>query len=150
MAGEPLLAGSIARLLAATALTVFPNNTLSDPTLSDRHDAHPRMLRRAIAFIEENVDRDITPAEIAAAARVTIRALHLAFRRHLDTTTTAYLRWVRLERADQELRWADATDDVVVAETSRRWGWAFAHRFAATYRHRFGSPPTASPHDRAP
>ncbi|WP_158273836.1 helix-turn-helix transcriptional regulator [Micromonospora sp. RP3T] len=150
VAGEPLLAGSIARLLAATALTVFPNNTLSDPTIEDRHDAHPRMLRRAITFIEGNGHWDITLADIAAAARVTIRTLHLAFRRHLDTTPTAYLRWMRLEHADQELRRADAADDVTVAETARRWGWASARQFAAAYRRRFGSPPTGPPHDRAP
>ncbi|WP_405091633.1 helix-turn-helix transcriptional regulator [Micromonospora sp. NBC_01392] len=150
VAGEPLLAGSVARLLAATALTVFPNNTLSDPTFSDRRDAHPRTLRRAITFIEENADRDITLADIAAAAHVTIRAVQLAFRRHLDTTPIAYLRWARLEHADQELRRADATDDGTVAETARRWGWADADRFTAAHRQRFGSPPTGPPHDRAP
>jgi hypothetical protein len=31
-------------------------------------------------------------ADIAAAARVTTRAVQLAFRRHLDTTPTDYLR----------------------------------------------------------
>ncbi|SCG54120.1 helix-turn-helix transcriptional regulator [Micromonospora humi] len=148
--GQPLLAGSIARLLVATALTVFPNNTLSDPTIEDRHDAHPQMLRRAITFIEGNGHRDITVAEIAAAARVTIRAVRLAFRRHLDTTPTAYLRWTRLERADQELRRAERADGVTVAEVARRWGWTGTDRFVAAYRRRYGVPPTESPHDRAP
>lgn len=149
VAGEPLLAGSLARLLVATALTVFPNNTCSDPSIEDRHDAHPRMLRRAITFIEENADRDITLADIAAAAHATIRAVQLAFRRHLDTTPTAYLRWTRLERADAALRRAEPAGAVTVTEVARRWGWADAGQFVAAYRRRFGSPPTEPPRARA-
>ncbi|QLQ38421.1 helix-turn-helix transcriptional regulator [Micromonospora robiginosa] len=148
--GEPLVAGSVARMLVATALTVFPNNVLSDPTFADRRDAHPRMLRRAVTFIEENADRDITLADIAAEARTTIRAVRLAFRRHLDTTPTAYLRWVRLERADQELRRADPADHLAVAEIARRWGWAGPNQFAAAHRRRFGSPPGEPPRPRTP
>ncbi|MFI5834231.1 helix-turn-helix transcriptional regulator [Micromonospora sp. NPDC051300] len=149
-AGEPLLAGSVARLLVATALSVFPNDALSDPTISDRRDAHPRALRRAVTFIEENADRDITLADTAAEARTTIRAVRLAFRQHLDTTPTAYLRWVRLERADLELRRADPADGLAVAEIARRWGWADPKRFAAARQRRFGSPPVEPPRPRTP
>ena len=37
-------------------------------------------------FIDEHAHQDITAADIAGAARVTIRTIQLAFRRHLDTT----------------------------------------------------------------
>ncbi|MFI6180577.1 hypothetical protein ACIA8R_33925 [Nonomuraea sp. NPDC051191] len=46
-------------------------------------------MRRAIAYLEAQPDQDITVADIAAAAHVTVRAVQLAFRRHLDTTPLA-------------------------------------------------------------
>jgi AraC-like DNA-binding protein len=113
---HPLLAAATARLLAATALAVFPSNALTDPTIEDRHDAHPATLRRAIAFIDENAHTDISVADIAAAACVTIRAVQLAFRRHLDTTPLAYLRRVRLGHAHDELKQASPGDGVTVAQ----------------------------------
>jgi hypothetical protein len=95
----PLVTASAARLLVATALAVFPNNALTDPTATDRHDAHPGTVHRAVSFIDEHAHEDITIADIAAAAFVTIRAVQLAFRRHLDITPMEYLRRVRLDRA---------------------------------------------------
>ncbi len=56
-----------------------------------------------MTFIDEHAHQDISTADIAAAAHVTIRAVQLAFRRHLDTTPLEYLRRVRLDRAHQEL-----------------------------------------------
>jgi transcriptional regulator GlxA family with amidase domain len=97
-AASPLIVGSTARLLAATALATFPNTALPGPGVRDRRDASPATLRRAIAFIDEHVHDDIVGAEIAAAAGVTIRAAQLAFRRHLDTTPLGYLRRLHRKR----------------------------------------------------
>lgn len=118
-AQRPLLASSAAQLLAATALATFPSNALTDPTIEDRHDAHPATLRRAVAFIDEYAHEDITIADIAAAAFVTTRAIQLVFRRHLDTTPTEYLRRVRLGHAHHDLIAADPAHDSVTEATSR-------------------------------
>lgn len=88
----PLVAAESARLLAAVSLMTFPNTAVTDPGIEDRRDAHPATLRRAVAFIDTDPGADITLADIAAAAHVSIRAVQLAFRRHLDTTPTGYLR----------------------------------------------------------
>jgi AraC-like DNA-binding protein len=139
-AGQPLVAASVTRLLAATALAVFPNNALTDPTTADRHDASPPALRRAVAFIEENAHTDITVADIAAAAFVTIRAVQLAFQRHRDTTPTQYLRQVRLARAHRDLIAADP-DSRTVTAVAYRWGFHSPSRFAAAYRYAYGINP---------
>ena len=67
-------------------LAVFPNTALCNPTIEDRRDSSPVLLRRAITFIEENVRIDISLADIARAVYVTPRALQYMFRRHLDCT----------------------------------------------------------------
>jgi AraC-like DNA-binding protein len=132
-----LIAANAARLLVATALAVFPNNALTDPTSTDRHDAHPGTVQRAVTFIDEHADDDITIADIAAAAFVTVRAIQLAFRRHLDTTPMEYLRQVRLDRARRDLAAADPARETVTS-IAYRWGFSNVSRFAAAYRRAYG------------
>ncbi|WP_433316486.1 helix-turn-helix transcriptional regulator [Micromonospora sp. CA-269861] len=146
-AEEPLVAGAAARLLVATSLASFPNNALRDPTPENRRDAHPGSLQRAVSFIDDNAHRDISASEIAAASYVNIRALQVAFRRHLDTTPMAYLRQVRLEYAHREL--IDADPDVTsVARIAARWGFANHSRFTASYRAAFGIRPSYTLRER--
>jgi anti-anti-sigma factor len=95
---------------------------------------------RAIAFIEERARDDISVADIAAAAFVTVRAVQLAFRQHLDTTPLTYLRQVRLERAHDELLSADP-DRTTVTAVAAGWHFTNASRFAAYYRAAYGVPP---------
>jgi AraC-like DNA-binding protein len=140
-ASYPLLVGNAARLLAATALFVFPNDALTDPTIEDRHGAHPTTLRRAISFIDDNANRDISAADIAAAAHVTIRTLQLAFRRHRHTTPTAYLRRVRLEHAHHDLLDANPATTTIAA-VAARWGFTNHSRFTAHYHATYGLPPS--------
>jgi AraC-like DNA-binding protein len=140
-ASQPLVAASAAQLLVATALAVFPNNALTDPTAGDRHDASPPALRRAVAFIDENAYTDITVADIAAAAFITIRAVQLTFRRHMDTTPMQYLRRVRLARAHQDLIAADPGSRTVTA-IACRWGFPSPSRFAAAHRRAYGVHPS--------
>ncbi|MFI6095979.1 AraC family transcriptional regulator [Lentzea sp. NPDC051213] len=133
----PLVVANATRLLVATTLATFPNDS-SDETPRDRRDAHPQALRRAIRFIEDNAARDITAADIAHAARVSIRATQLAFRRHLDTTPMAYLRRVRISCADADLRAANGSVTTIAA----RWGYARPSVFAAHYRDAYGVSPS--------
>ena len=138
-AASPLIIGSTARLLAATALAIFPNTALSGPGARDHSDASPATLRRAIAFIDGHAQEDIAGAEIAAAAGVTIRAVQLAFRRHLDTTPLGYLRRVRLDHAHRQLAAADPRHESVTV--AYRWGFS-SSRFAAYYRQAYGVLPS--------
>jgi transcriptional regulator GlxA family with amidase domain len=145
-ATAPLVIGPAARLLAATALSVFPNTLLAGPACEEHHDARPETVRRAVSFIEANAAGDITVADIAAAAYVTTRAVQLAFRRHLDTTPLAYLRRVRLELAHEDLRQAAPGGPVSVTAVAFRWGFASSSRFADQYRAAYGELPSTTLH----
>ncbi|MFG1926819.1 helix-turn-helix transcriptional regulator [Cryptosporangium sp. NPDC048952] len=139
---SPLVIGAAGRLLAATALAVFPNTMTTEPTSQDRRDAHPDALRRAVASIEANPDQDLTLSDVARAAHVTPRAIQIAFRRHLDTTPMAYLRRVRLDRAHADLCAAGPGEGVTVTAVAARWGFAQPGRFAADYRAAYGRAPS--------
>lgn len=140
-----LVTASAARLLAAATLAAFPNDAVTEPGRQYLHDGTTATLRRAVAFIDEHAHEDITPADIAVAARVTIRAVQLAFRRHLDTTPTSYLRRVRLDHAHEQLEAADPESESVTA-ISYQWGFASPSRFAAYYRGAYGVSPSHTLH----
>ncbi|MFD5092443.1 helix-turn-helix transcriptional regulator [Amycolatopsis thailandensis] len=135
----PLVLGAAGRLVAAMALDTFTAGT-GEEYPCDRRDAVPDTVRRGIAFLEANPDLDLGVADIARACRVSVRALQLAFRRHLDTTPMAYLRQVRLDRARAEL--GNAVEGTTVTSVAAKWGFLDGSRFSAQYRAAFGESPS--------
>lgn len=143
-AASPLILGSAARLLAATALAVFPNNLLPEHGLTAHGGdgrTSPDTVRRAEEFLHAHAHLDIDLTDIAAACLVTPRALQYAFARHHDTSPMRYLRRVRLARAHQDLLDADPAGPVTVTAVAARWGFAHPGRFAAAYRRAYGQTP---------
>lgn len=136
-----LVASTAASMLAATVVSTMPTNAGLEPGPTDRRDAKPTLLRRAIAYMESNADRDIALADIAEAVYVTPRALQYMFRRHLEISPMGYLRRIRLDQARQQLLKADPATTTVQSVAA---GWGFAHtgRFAAAYRNAFGENPS--------
>jgi AraC-like DNA-binding protein len=138
-AASPLLIGGATRLLAGAMLTAFPHEThiraerLPGP-------GSTATLRRAMEFIDEFAGSDISAADIAAGAHVTLRAVQHAFQRNLGTTPMAYLRRVRLDRARQELR-AASPAHTTVTQIANRWGFPSPSRFTAHYRSAYGELP---------
>ncbi|MBQ0855560.1 AraC family transcriptional regulator [Streptomyces sp. BH-SS-21] len=143
---EPLIVSASAQMLAASVLAAFPHSARTDANAQDRNDAHTLTLRRALAYIDDHAQEPITIADIAAAAHVTVRALQYAFRRHLDSTPTAHLRWVRLAHAHRDLRAADPGTGITVTSIAARWGFHQPSRFAAAYRAAYGVLPSHSLH----
>jgi AraC-like DNA-binding protein len=144
-AQEPFLAGSVARYLAATMLTTFPNNVVSEPRVDECRDNTPVLLRRAIAFVDDNAHTDISHADIAAAADVTPHALLNMFRVDRNCTPMEYVRRVRLHHAHLELVASDP-ETTSVTDIARRWGFhqigLFMRRHAQAYG---GEPDTRNP-----
>jgi AraC-like DNA-binding protein len=108
--------------------------------MADLRPAASETLRRAVAFINEHVRDDIAAADVARAAHVTVRAIQLAFRRHLSITPLGYLRQVRLENAHRELLAAGPGANVTTIAAD--WRFPSPSRFAARYRAAYGVPPS--------
>ncbi|GAB6984931.1 helix-turn-helix transcriptional regulator [Nocardioides pyridinolyticus] len=142
---SPLVLGAATRMLGAATLSAFDRAEHpldASLAVADRTDATPATLRRAVAYLEANPDLDLGVTEVAAACHVSVRALQLAFRRHLDTTPMAYLRRVRLDRVHSELVAADPAGTVTVTEVAARWGVLGTGRFSAQYREEYGELPS--------
>jgi AraC-like DNA-binding protein len=99
----------------------------------------PATIRKAIDLIEADPQVPLSVSDLAARCGIGARALQHGFQRHVGMPPMAYVRDVRLRRADAELRVAAPPD--TVASTARRWGFAHLGRFAAVYEAKFGQSP---------
>ncbi|WP_328999587.1 helix-turn-helix domain-containing protein [Kribbella sp. NBC_00709] len=143
---SPLVLASVSQLLASSVLAAFPNTAFPNTAMTDGadgRDARPPTVRRAVAFIESNLDQAITIADIATAAGVTVRAVQTAFQRHLGTTPLAHLRRLRLAEVRSELQGADPSA-CTVAEVAARWGFHHHGRMAAAYLDVYGELPSTT------
>jgi AraC-like DNA-binding protein len=139
-ASRALVTDACARLLAASALTCFPNSVMDDSGSARAGADTPIQLRRAMSFVDANVQEDIGVNDIAAAVHLSPRAVQYLFRRHLGLAPSQYVRNVRLDRAHQELVGSDRST-ATVSEVAARWGFGHTGRFAVLYRQTFGQSP---------
>lgn len=135
---NPLVLSAAEQYVAAQVLAAFPTNA-APASVRDSRDAHPAALRRAVQYIEDHAQEDLTPAGIAAAVHVSVRSLQLAFRRHLGSTPMGHVRQVRMEGARGDL--VAGGSDGAVAEIAARWGFRHQGHFGHAYRVRYGETP---------
>ena len=139
---HPVLARELTRTVAITALHTFPNTAMTAPYQPGPGWVPPATVRRALDFMQAHASQPLTLEQVAAAAGVTGRALQYAFRRYYGTTPIGYLRRIRLERADADLRAADPDGGVQVGSVAGKWGWASPSQFSLAYHERFGVRPS--------
>lgn len=102
----------------------------------------PRAVHRAVDLIEGHPERPLSVSSLARQFGVSVRSLQEAFRRNLGVSPTAYLREIRLRRAHADLLAADPDEGLTVTDVAGRWGFAHLGRFSASYRERYGEPPS--------
>jgi AraC-like DNA-binding protein len=98
------------------------------------------MLLRVRAFIEQHLgDADLSPAMIAAAHHISIRALHKLYEAD-DHTIAASIRRRRLECCRLDLL-DPRLGDRPVSAVGARWGFQDAAAFSRSFRSAYGIPP---------
>ncbi|WBP91225.1 AraC family transcriptional regulator [Kitasatospora cathayae] len=103
----------------------------------------PGALRRATDYCAEHAHEAISVADIAQAARVSLRTLREGFRTHLQTTPLAYLKARRLDHAHRDLiAISDGRSTGTVSEVACRWGFTHLGRFSADYRRAYQQSPS--------
>jgi AraC-like DNA-binding protein len=100
----------------------------------------PRSVKRAIEYIDANLDQPIGFTDIATAAGIPGRTLSQHFRRFRNTSPMRYLRDARLDRVHEALRRAEPEESII--SIAGDWGFGHMGRFAAVYRQRFGEWPS--------
>lgn len=125
-------------------LLLSQHNNYSERLLAARSGSVvPRPVRRAAELLAAKATAPVSIPDIAEEVGLSVRALQLGFRTHLQTTPTEYLRSLRLRRVHAELADADPTE-TTVADVAMRWGFTHLGRFAASYRSEFGESPAST------
>ena len=100
---------------------------------------------RAVDLLEAEPELPWTVVDLARRVGLSTRALQYGFAAQAGRSPMAYLRQVRLQRADADLRAAAGTPLAAgrgVASIASRWGFTNFGRFAAAYRARYGRTPS--------
>ena len=131
-------------LAAAEALIRDGMAALDDLSMtslvSDAIDSAARHVRAAEEYIRAHAESPLTVEAIASAVGIGVRSLHLAFRRHRETTPRALLENVRMELARARL--LAPSQGMTVTDAALESGFVHLGRFAVAYRHRFGESPS--------
>jgi AraC-like DNA-binding protein len=98
-------------------------------------------VKRAAAFMEENLSSPIGICDVVASSGVSLRTLYHGFHTCHGVAPMTWLKQRRLSKVHDELRLADP-GAVNVTEVATRWGFFHLGRFAADYRARFGLLPS--------
>lgn len=138
MDGHALIRQEATRALITTAIVAFG---LHRP--ADRTAAPSAAVRRARAYIDDNLHRPLTVHDIATAARLSVRGLQHAFRSAYGESPMTYLRASRLSAAHRDLVAATPETDTV-AGIAHHWGFLHLGRFAGAYRDAYGESPRAT------
>lgn len=94
-------------------------------------------LRRVLEAIHDHPDDSWTLPELARVARMSRSGLAARFRQRVGVPPAAYLTAVRMQRAEETLRYTDAT----LAEVAVGVGYSNPFAFATAFRRHHGMPP---------
>lgn len=102
--------------------------------------AQPRMVKRVVEQLHDDPARAWTSAEMSALAGTSARRLQEGFQQWVGCSPSQYLVDIRLQRARADL----AADPMLsVSDVAAKWGFSSASRFAAAYKRRYGTTPSA-------
>ena len=135
----PLAFQSLNRTIMRSVLEGCTHN-YSDSINIDVATGLPIAVAKAIEFMREHYGRMIRPAEVAAAAGLSLRALQSSFLYYEGKTIGDYLTGLRLAHLRRDL--LDPANDKSIKETAFRWGFTRGRALAEAYFLEFGELPT--------
>jgi AraC family ethanolamine operon transcriptional activator len=100
-----------------------------------------KLVRLAVDFMHDRLDKPLTALELCAELGVSDRMLRRAFREEFGLGPLAYFRLMRMHEVRAALRAARGGDEAVT-DIVRRWGFHRLGPFAAEYRRQFGELPS--------
>lgn len=138
-AGWREMVRSLIHQLAVYLLRAHINVHRSDEIELSRVGMVDRRLRRAIEFMHDNCGRELSLAEIAAAAYLSEFHFARLFKKITGTTPHGFLARLRIERARRLL----AESDLPITEVGAQVGYGSQSHFTKVFREATGMTPNA-------
>lgn len=135
----------MASLLMSGLLTCLDHNYRDELADSGRRCAKPAYVLRAQEFMKQHVAQPIGPEDVAAAVRVSTRALFVGFKTYLNTTPMRYLKDLRLDLVRDTLLNLEP-HRASITTVAMDYGFHHLGHFCAAYKERFGEQPRETVH----
>lgn len=135
----------MASLLMSGLLTCLDHN-YRDELANGQRCAKPAYVARAQEFMKQNASQPIGPEDVAAAVRVSTRALFVGFRTYLNTTPMRYLKDLRLDLVRDTLMNVEP-HRLSITTVAMDYGFHHLGHFCAAYKERFGEQPRETVHN---
>jgi AraC-like DNA-binding protein len=133
-----LLSTQAARMLSLLLLKSVPHKH-AQSLGETRSSIAPYYVRRAEAYMRDNLQSKITMDALAAAAGVSVRTLYYGFRDYRSVTPMRHLKHMRLDLARARLASSNAA--CKVSDIIAQVGYPSASQFSRDYKSRFGERP---------
>lgn len=113
-----------------------------EPIVPDEPALSPRHVRRALAYLHDNLRDRVALSELASVCEMPERTLLKQFRKFVGLPPLTYLRRLRLHAARSKLADPDGRD--TVADVAIGFGFAHLGRFSTEYKRIFGELPSVT------
>ncbi|SDR77701.1 transcriptional regulator, AraC family [Halopseudomonas litoralis] len=104
---------------------------------------HRHIVEKAREYMLSNKHLPPTVLEVCQELRISRRTLHYAFQKVLSISPVAFLRYIRLHGARQELL-TTPPGRVLISEVAARWGFWHMGMFGTYYKALFGETPSVT------
>ena len=136
---HPITSGMFEQFVMSGLLLAHPHS-YSEALRQLEKSIAPRDVRRAIDYIEANLESSFTIADIVEATGVAGRTLFRHFRDFKGISPLRYANNARFQQVRQALLRAEPDESVTAI--AMRWGFTHMGRFSVEYRRRFGESPS--------
>lgn len=139
-ADNPIVLAGLKDLLLTSVLSLLPNSATDALQGRPKAVAVPYYVKRARDYIHAHADTAITLETLAHHAGCSYRTLQTAFNDAFGMSPIAYVKYVRLTLAHDDLRQADS--GVSVRAVAAKWGFTHMGWFSKCYVEQFGVLPS--------
>ena len=139
-ADNPIVLAGLKDLLLTSVLSLLPNSATDALQGRPKAVAVPYYVKRARDYIHAHADTAITLETLARYAGCSYRTLQTAFNDAFGMSPIAYVKFVRLTLAHDDLR--RAGDGVSVRDVAAKWGFTHMGWFSKCYVEQFGVLPS--------
>lgn len=133
-------------LLMSGLLTCLDHNYREELANGGGRRVKPAYVAKAQEYMKQNIGQAIGPEEVAAAVRVSTRALFVGFKNHLNTTPMRYLKDLRLDMVRDTLMNLEP-QRASITTVAMDYGFHHLGHFCAAYKERFGEQPRETVHN---
>lgn len=137
---NPIALDGMKDLLLTSVLSHLPNSCSDIRVDRPGSKILPRQVKRARDYIHAHAASSITLETLATHAGCGYRTLQVGFNDAFDMSPMAYIKYVRLTFAHEDLRYAD--DGVTVRDVALKWGFTNMSWFSKNYLEQFSVLPS--------